>query len=277
MVGGAVVRSAQAGDERARRRHLEVRVERGAVGPVLDEDEPVRVLDVAVHGVQQAARLRARTVYVFETQAQRLVEGVGTGLHGTGDDDHVPVLAGRAVTTPRSAGGASPTARAARPQTRRASRSRTAPPPQPSAQGSARPRRARCRCSIANACHANRPATRPIGIPTTMAAAVSMKPCQRKVDDSWRGVHPRARSTERSVTRLRIVLTRAWISVAMRNNASTTPMTTGNPRALRYPSISAGRLSVRTHDASAQPCSAKAARRRAVVAAAVPGLNRSSM
>jgi len=69
-----------------------MRVERGAVGPVLDEDQVVRILDVVVHGVQQAARFAARSPDVLEAQAHDLVDRLGTGSDASGHDDHAPVV-----------------------------------------------------------------------------------------------------------------------------------------------------------------------------------------
>ncbi|MCU1465880.1 MAG: hypothetical protein JWM72_1808 [Actinomycetia bacterium] len=68
---------------------MEMRVEGVAVGPVLEEHEAVRRLDVVVHRVQQATRLQPGAVDVLETDAQKFVERVRAGLDAAGDDDHI--------------------------------------------------------------------------------------------------------------------------------------------------------------------------------------------
>jgi hypothetical protein len=54
--------------ERTRGRHAEVCRECVAVGPVLEEHETVRILDVVMHRVQEAARLEPGAVNVLQAE-----------------------------------------------------------------------------------------------------------------------------------------------------------------------------------------------------------------
>ena len=74
-----------------------MRVERGTVNPVLDEDEMQRVLDITMHRVQETAWLESGAVHVFEADLQCLVDAVGSGDDATEDDDHDCSLVGRFV------------------------------------------------------------------------------------------------------------------------------------------------------------------------------------
>ena len=77
--------------ELARRRHAEVREQRLAIGPALEEDQAQAVVRVDGDAVLEAARLGARAGDVLEAQAAQLVERVETGLDRSGDDDHARV------------------------------------------------------------------------------------------------------------------------------------------------------------------------------------------
>ena len=58
---------------------------------MLEEHETVRVLDVVMHGVQEATGFEARPVHVLEAESQHLVECFGARLHAAGDDDHATI------------------------------------------------------------------------------------------------------------------------------------------------------------------------------------------
>ena len=51
-----------------------MRRQRGAIGPLLDENEPQRVLAIDMHGVGDASGLGARAMHMFEAEPARLVE-----------------------------------------------------------------------------------------------------------------------------------------------------------------------------------------------------------
>lgn len=54
-------------DEIARSRHREMSQQSGAIGPLLDEHQPQRILAIDMHGVRDASRFLARAMYMFET------------------------------------------------------------------------------------------------------------------------------------------------------------------------------------------------------------------
>jgi hypothetical protein len=78
--------------ERTRSGHPEVHPERVAVDPVFEEDEAVRVFDVVMYRVQDAARFQPGPAYVLEAESQHLRQRFGSGSHAARDDDHAVVL-----------------------------------------------------------------------------------------------------------------------------------------------------------------------------------------
>ena len=66
--------------ELARRRHAEVREQRIAIGPALEEHQPQAVVRVDRDAVLEATRLGARAGDVLEAQAAQLVERVEARL-----------------------------------------------------------------------------------------------------------------------------------------------------------------------------------------------------
>ena len=80
-------------DEIARSRHREMRQQRGAIGPLLDEHQPQRILAIDMHGVGDASRLFARAMHVLQTKSLDLVEGIFSGGHTAGHYDHGVPLA----------------------------------------------------------------------------------------------------------------------------------------------------------------------------------------
>jgi hypothetical protein len=65
-----------------------VRVERGAIGPALEEHQPQAIVGVDRDAVLEAAGLGARAGDVLEAEAAQLVDGVGARLERSSDDDH---------------------------------------------------------------------------------------------------------------------------------------------------------------------------------------------
>ena len=65
-----------------------MRVERGPIGPALEEDEPQAVVRVDGHAVLEAAGLGARASHVREAQGAQFIEGIGARGQGAGDDEH---------------------------------------------------------------------------------------------------------------------------------------------------------------------------------------------
>ena len=66
--------------ELARGRHAEVREQRLAIEPALEEHQAQAVVRIDGHAVLEAARLGARAGDVLEAQAAQLVEGVEARL-----------------------------------------------------------------------------------------------------------------------------------------------------------------------------------------------------
>ena len=60
--------------------------------PVLEEDDDGLVLDVLMHGVEQASGLGSRTTDVLEARGEQLVEGIGSRAHAARHDDHHATL-----------------------------------------------------------------------------------------------------------------------------------------------------------------------------------------
>ena len=58
------------------------------VAPLLEEDEAVLVLDVAVHRVQKTTGLLPRAPNVFEADLYGAFERIGSNGDASGDDDH---------------------------------------------------------------------------------------------------------------------------------------------------------------------------------------------
>ena len=86
----------QRADEIARSRHREMCQQCGAIGPLLDEHQPQRILAIDMYGMRDAPGLFARATYVLETQGPDLVEGIFPGGHAASHYDHpVPPLFSR--------------------------------------------------------------------------------------------------------------------------------------------------------------------------------------
>src|ERR1700733_2310292 len=65
-----------------------MRAECGAVGPVLEEHEAIRVFHIAVHRVQKASRFQPGAGYMLEADAFGFLTRVGARFHAARDDDH---------------------------------------------------------------------------------------------------------------------------------------------------------------------------------------------
>jgi len=70
-----------------------MRVERGPIGPALEEDEAQTVVGVDGDAVLEAARLGPRAAHVLEAKGAQFLEGVGAGAEGPGNDEHGQRLA----------------------------------------------------------------------------------------------------------------------------------------------------------------------------------------
>ena len=77
--------------------------ERIAVDPVFEEDEPIRVFDVVMHRVQEAARFQPGPAHVLEAESQCLLQRFRASSHTARDDDHAVVLhRGSGFVAPRA-------------------------------------------------------------------------------------------------------------------------------------------------------------------------------
>ena len=65
-----------------------MRGERGSIGPLLDENQTLRILAIDMHGMRDASRLSARTMDVFETQSANLLESILPRIYAAGHHDH---------------------------------------------------------------------------------------------------------------------------------------------------------------------------------------------
>jgi len=65
-----------------------MRGERGAIGPLLDKNQTLRILAIEMHGMRDASRLCARTMDVFETQSANFVEAILPRRYAAGHHDH---------------------------------------------------------------------------------------------------------------------------------------------------------------------------------------------
>src|SRR5260370_42369736 len=65
-----------------------MRQQRGAIGPLLDEHQPQRILAIDMHGVRDAPGLLAGAMDMFEAQFANLAEGILPGRHAAGHYDH---------------------------------------------------------------------------------------------------------------------------------------------------------------------------------------------
>src|SRR6266849_1836235 len=65
-----------------------MRQQRGAIGPLLDEHQPQRILAIDMHGVRDASRFLARAMDMLEAQFANRAEGVFPGGHTAGHYDH---------------------------------------------------------------------------------------------------------------------------------------------------------------------------------------------
>src|SRR4051794_19177917 len=79
---------AQGTNEIARRRDREMRRQRGAIGPLLDENETEPVLAIDMHGMRDASGLGARTLHMLEADPARLFECLMPRWHAAGHHDH---------------------------------------------------------------------------------------------------------------------------------------------------------------------------------------------
>ncbi len=62
-----------------------MREQRGAVGPLLEENQLERIIAVDMHRMRDAAGLGARAVHMLETEPAHLVERVRFGGNAAGD------------------------------------------------------------------------------------------------------------------------------------------------------------------------------------------------
>src|SRR5450631_1402153 len=70
-----------------------MRQQRRAIGPLLDENQPQRILAIDMHGVRNASGLLAGAMDMLEAQFANLAEGIFPGRHAAGHYDHrVPPL-----------------------------------------------------------------------------------------------------------------------------------------------------------------------------------------
>src|SRR6266851_5337692 len=65
-----------------------MRQQRGAIGPLLDEHQPQRILAIDMHGVRDASGLLAGAMDMFEAQFANLAEGIFPSRHAAGHCDH---------------------------------------------------------------------------------------------------------------------------------------------------------------------------------------------
>ena len=66
-----------------------MRQQRGAIGPLLDENQFQRVLAIDMHGMRDAAGLGARTMHVFEAELFDRVKTILPRRHASGHHNHV--------------------------------------------------------------------------------------------------------------------------------------------------------------------------------------------
>src|ERR1700752_3637066 len=66
-----------------------MRQQRGAIGPLFEENQPQRVLAIDLDRMRDAAGLAARAVNVLKTEPSHLVESFQPCDDAAGDDDHV--------------------------------------------------------------------------------------------------------------------------------------------------------------------------------------------
>jgi hypothetical protein len=67
-------------------------LQRGFIGPLLDEHQPQRVLAIDMHGVRDASGLFPGAMHVLEAQFPDLIERVLSRGNTTRDDDHPALL-----------------------------------------------------------------------------------------------------------------------------------------------------------------------------------------
>jgi hypothetical protein len=65
---------------------------RGGVSPMLEEDEPQRILGVAMDRVKKASRLPTGALYVLQARRKDTLDTVGPGSDEARDDEHAPTL-----------------------------------------------------------------------------------------------------------------------------------------------------------------------------------------
>src|SRR5271169_5612671 len=82
--GGGRGEGLQRTDEIPRGWHRKMRGERGTIGPLLDENQPQRVLAIDMHGMRDATRLCARTMDVFETEFADFVQAILSRRYAAG-------------------------------------------------------------------------------------------------------------------------------------------------------------------------------------------------
>ena len=75
--------------------------QRGLVGPLLEEEQPHRVLAIDMHVMRNAAGLLARTLDVLDAGAKHVVEGIFARQNTAGNHNHAdaPARARRPRTT----------------------------------------------------------------------------------------------------------------------------------------------------------------------------------
>src|SRR6478609_6891897 len=112
---------AQGAHELAGCRYRKVGGERGAVGPLLEEHQPERILAVDMHSMGDAAGFLSRPMNMLEAQAARLVEPLGADRYAASHNDHAmspDVISVRAAMPPGASLSSVPAASVSAPRVR---------------------------------------------------------------------------------------------------------------------------------------------------------------
>jgi hypothetical protein len=75
---------------------LEVRTKRVGVNPMLEKDQPQRILGIVVDGVEQASRFLSGALHVLQAQCEDTLDGVSASSDAASDDEHEHKLPTRA-------------------------------------------------------------------------------------------------------------------------------------------------------------------------------------
>ena len=71
---------------------------------MLEKHESKRIFRIPVHGVEQTAGFETRPSYVFETDLEHSVDGVGTSPDTAGDEEHARDGNGRSLELAQESG-----------------------------------------------------------------------------------------------------------------------------------------------------------------------------